>query len=145
MEAPSSASELKNVVVAEAGAGGIADTAAPEGEKKRTKVVRVKQGYIDCVLRQQRTARPYPVLSDETIAKLHSKPEDQERLRSLHAQAMALTKKMQDEDADILHQYRTKGYAVQEIEIGDVDDDEDDDGCGGEEAEVATAGVVSSL
>ncbi|KAL6653791.1 hypothetical protein ACP70R_008715 [Stipagrostis hirtigluma subsp. patula] len=138
---------MKHDAAGEKAAATAAMTAAPEGEKKRrTKLVRVKEGYIQSILEQIPTPRPYPVMSDEALQafdKLWSDPKDREEFRALQAKVAALSKKMRDEDADVLHQYRTKGYAVQEVEIGDDDDDDDDEGCGGEEAEVATAGVVA--
>ncbi|KAL6844013.1 hypothetical protein ACP4OV_025686 [Aristida adscensionis] len=46
-------------------------------------------------------------------------PKARQALHELMARAAALMKSLRDKEADILEQYRTKGYAMEEIEIGD--------------------------
>ncbi|RCV09812.1 hypothetical protein SETIT_2G059500v2 [Setaria italica] len=97
---------------------------APEtGEgKKRTKLVRVKQEYIDWILVKRKVLprRPFPSLSDEVLdGVFRAKPELRERLRRDFAECAALMKKIHDDEDDILEQYHAKGYAMQEIEIRD--------------------------
>ncbi|CAL5091019.1 unnamed protein product [Urochloa decumbens] len=100
--------------------------AAVTTKKKRTELVMVHQGYIDWILtkREVLACQPIPSLSDEFIAGVfRDKPELRERLRRDVAEMAALLKKLQDEDDDILEQYHAKGYAMQEIEIGEEEED----------------------
>ncbi|CAO2149902.1 unnamed protein product [Urochloa humidicola] len=96
---------------------GNGEAAAPEGEKKmRTKLVRVKQGYIDCLLRE-----PTPKVPEEVIDNMSG--DLREQLRTAQDEARAYMQRLVDKDLDVLEQYRTKGYAMEEVEV--YDDEED--------------------
>ncbi|CAN6197092.1 unnamed protein product [Urochloa humidicola] len=99
--------------------------AAPE---TTTTLVRVEQEYIDWILAKSKVLPrfPLPSVRDEVIDGMFTdKPELRERLRHDAAEFAALMKKLQDQDDDILEQYHAKGYAMQEIETGDDDGEED--------------------
>jgi len=87
-------------------------TAAGAG-RPRTRLVRVDQFIIDFMLRQP-PARPFPVFSDEAFDRL-----GMPGFRALMERAAATMKSVNDREADILHQYRTKGYAEVEETLSD--------------------------
>ena len=94
-----------------------AGEAKPAAGARRTRLVKVDQENIDFMLKQgPASRRPLPVLSDK-VADMPGKP----GLRAIYARAAALVQRLIDRDEDILHQYRTKGYA--EVEEGVSDDD----------------------
>ena len=72
-------------------------TAAGAG-RPRTRLVRVDQFIIDSMLRQP-PARPLPVFSDEVLDRLGTPGH-----RALVASAAAAMKRVNDLEADILHQ-----------------------------------------
>ncbi|KAL6637942.1 hypothetical protein ACP70R_025514 [Stipagrostis hirtigluma subsp. patula] len=86
---------------------------------KKTKLVRVKQGFIDSLLARPR--KPF-VLPPEPSNKI--RPDMRERIKAAMATTAALMKKIRDEEEDILEQYRTKGFAMAEVEISTDEDTE---------------------
>ena len=92
-----------------------AGEAKPAAGARRTRLVKVDQEIIDFMLKQgPASRRPLPVLSDK-VADMPGKP----GLRAIYARAAALVQRLIDRDEDILHQYRTKGYAEVEEEVSD--------------------------
>ncbi|GJM97771.1 hypothetical protein PR202_ga14723 [Eleusine coracana subsp. coracana] len=86
---------------------------------RRTKVVRVKQEYIDYLLANP--PKPYRGMSQELIG-MAQPPKLREDLRALMARVSASHQKRYDQQLDFLEQYRLKGYAEEEIEIRDDED-----------------------
>ncbi|CAL4970668.1 unnamed protein product [Urochloa decumbens] len=89
-------------------------------EAKKTKMVRVKQEYIDRLISSRPLKRPFPFLTEERILLLD--PKEQEETRAIQARIAASIKVALDEEEDILEQYHAKGYA--EVEAEDEDDEE---------------------
>ena len=88
--------------------------------RTRTRLVRVDQKIIDFMLRQP-PARPLPaIFSDEVLDRLGTPGH-----RALMASTAATMKRVNDLEADILHQYSTKGYAEVEEPLSDEDDEEE--------------------
>ena len=87
---------------------------AAGAERTRTRLVRVDQKIIDFMLRQP-PARPLPaIFSDEVLDRLGTPGH-----RALMASAATAMKRVNDLEADILHQYSTKGYAEVEETLSD--------------------------
>ncbi|GJM86569.1 hypothetical protein PR202_ga02439 [Eleusine coracana subsp. coracana] len=92
----------------------------------RTKLVKVKQGYIDWIIKL-RAERPhpstfFPALSNEDIRELYKDdPVERELALGAWCEAAAIMKSMKGKEEDILRQYYTNGYAMEEIEFGDQD------------------------
>ncbi|KAL6907889.1 hypothetical protein ACP4OV_002059 [Aristida adscensionis] len=97
--------------------GVTADT-TPEAKKKRTKLVRVKPWYMESILTAPRVR-----FLDPSIADCITDPELRETHRRTQAEIVALYTKIYAEEDDIIEQYLTKGYAYQEIELDDDDED----------------------
>lgn len=93
-----------------------------EAKPAPARLVRVDQETIDVMLKQAEQlppSRPFPDLPE-------SKSMDRMRpgYRAQHARIAAMMKRSDDRDADILHQYRTKGYADIELTEEELSDDE---------------------
>ncbi|KAL6637944.1 hypothetical protein ACP70R_025516 [Stipagrostis hirtigluma subsp. patula] len=107
-----------------AAVNGMATASEEEGKAKaavgkKTKLVRVKQEFIDGLLARPR--KPFKGISAEFMDKIPD-PKLRKSLQASMARTAALMKKLRDEEEDILEQYRTKGFAMEEIEIeGDED------------------------
>jgi len=92
-----------------------AGEAKPAAGAQRTRLVKVDQEIIDLKLKQvPASRRPLPVFFDEVLDR-PGKP----GLRAIHASAAAIVQRLNDRDEDILHQYRTKGYAEVEETLSD--------------------------
>jgi hypothetical protein len=91
-------------------------------KKKKKKIVRVNQAYIDGIL------EVYPFKSfpcdPEEIDKTISDPETRELLRSMAASVAATVKACCAKDEAIVKQYYAKGYAEEEVEVSDDDNEE---------------------
>jgi len=99
-----------------------AGEAKPAAGVQRTRLVKVDQEIIDLKLKQvPASRRPLPVFFDEVLDR-PGKP----GLRAIHASAAAIVQRLNDRDEDILHQYRTKGYAEVEEEVSDDDREEEE-------------------
>ncbi|CAO2038075.1 unnamed protein product [Urochloa humidicola] len=96
---------------------------AKPAEGKKTKIVRVKQEYIDLLISRCPLKPPFPFIPEEGILLLD--PKEQEKTRDLQARIAALNKEALDEEEDILEQYHLKGYAEREVEVKDLDEDEE--------------------
>ncbi|KAL6902405.1 hypothetical protein ACP4OV_005281 [Aristida adscensionis] len=126
---PSSTAEAGN----EAAAGSSIEAATAQEKCKakpagtrRTKLVKVTQEYIDCILkdREERPPGPFPKRSLESIDKLHADATElREEVCSAWAQAAALMNSLREEEGEILRQWQDTGSAMREIEIGDSDED----------------------
>ncbi|KAL6637943.1 hypothetical protein ACP70R_025515 [Stipagrostis hirtigluma subsp. patula] len=106
------------MLVAVTGAAGTEEGKAKAPVVKKTKLVRVKQGFIDSLLAWPR--KPFIGVPAESIDTLP--PKLRESFHATMATTVALMKKIRDEEEDILEQYRTKGFAMQEVEISDDED-----------------------
>ncbi|CAN6374190.1 unnamed protein product [Urochloa humidicola] len=91
-----------------------------ERSKKRTKTVRVKQEYIDLLLKRY-PFKPYP---GEALELEMDTPngEARELLRILLAPTAAAVKAIRDKEEAIVKQFLVQGYAETEVEIYDDDD-----------------------
>ncbi|CAN6243548.1 unnamed protein product [Urochloa humidicola] len=96
---------------------------AKPAEGKKTKMVRVKEEYINLLISHRPLKHPFPFLSEECILLLD--PKEQEKMRVLQATIAALNKEALDEEEDILEQYHAKGYAEREVEVKVKDIDEE--------------------
>lgn len=96
---------------------------APARKKKKTRMVRVDQKIIDLMLKEppRRPTLPLPFLSDEALERLNIMPGHNAAM----ARVAASYKRSVDLDADILRQYRTRGYA--EVEEPVTDDEEEEE------------------
>lgn len=116
------------VTVAGAGAGENKAATTTDGSGvettggRRTKLVRVQQRYIDCLLKRTPVG-PFRTLSDETIDAVYETPEKREWYLRFQAETAALLKAKDKEDA-ILEQYREHGFAMEEVLVGDDDDEQ---------------------
>lgn len=109
----------KAAAVAGAGNKAAAAKTKPEGAKKRTKTMRVNQGYIDFLL-ERYPFRPFPVPGDpEELEKNIPNPVKREELRIILAPATALMKASRDKNEAIIKQYLAQGYAEEEVEVSD--------------------------
>ncbi|KAL6907888.1 hypothetical protein ACP4OV_002058 [Aristida adscensionis] len=96
--------------------------AAPSGAR-RTKLVPVKQEYIDSLLKRATLNRTITPMSEDFLLQVFpDDPARRERIRRRQADTLALLERFNAEDQDIVHQYHTKGFAMQEVEVRDGDD-----------------------
>ncbi|CAN6243547.1 unnamed protein product [Urochloa humidicola] len=98
-----------------------AGKAKPAEGKQKTKMVRVKQEYIDLLISLRPLKPPFPFFTEEQILLLD--PKEQVERRALEAGIAARMKVALDEEEDILAQYHAKGYAEVEAEDEDVDEE----------------------
>ncbi|KAL6637945.1 hypothetical protein ACP70R_025517 [Stipagrostis hirtigluma subsp. patula] len=86
---------------------------------KKTKLVMVQQGYIDALLARPR--KPFTGMPAEAMDR-YPNPKLRKMLHATMASTVELMKKIRDKEEDILEQYRTKGFAMEEVVIrGDED------------------------
>lgn len=98
-----------------------------KASSRKTKLVRVKQGYIDWIIKQ-RAERPhpstlFPAVSNEAIREMFKDdPTELELALGNWSEAAANMKSVKDKEDEILRQYYVDGYAMEEIKIGDLED-----------------------
>lgn len=109
----------------EATAGSMNKTVSEEGNNKKmkkTKTMRVQQEFIDGLLKVY-PFRPFPGEPEE-LEKNIEDAEARERLRAMLAPVTAFIKEVRDKEEAIIKQYLAQGYAEEEVEVTDDDDDE---------------------
>ncbi|CAO2140942.1 unnamed protein product [Urochloa humidicola] len=104
-----------NTAVAEAG------KVKPAFGKKRTKTVRAKQEYIDALL-ERYPFEPYP-WDPEVIEKTMPDPAKRAIAFAPFAPTAALMKEIRDKEEAIVKQYLAQGYAEEEVEVSDDDEE----------------------
>jgi hypothetical protein len=94
----------------------------PAGAKTRMKTMRVQQAYVDSLL-EDYPFKPFPG-DPEELEKNIRDPETREQLRIALAPATAALKAIRDKDEAVVKQYFALGYAEEEVEVTDDEEEE---------------------